>query len=289
MNVNTRNAASVPEFHYRISWRAAGVQPGHHRSTQIGGGQDFREFSDLIRHPDPRRIDLRISLRDPFERFYVRVFNQRSAIAVYAVADLSASIGFTSTKAKLDLLKDFCMSLATSANRTGDAFGFIGCDAGVRQELVMPATRRRGVAWELAERLANVQATAPSAQGLLEATRYLAGQPKLVFLISDFHLPLPLIESVLRALSQHDVVPIVIWDSNEFANLPAWGLTRTRDLESGRARLLWLRPSLRQKLMQAFSERQKALTHLFVAHGREPFLLLDRVDTEQLTNYFLRG
>ncbi|MGH8503603.1 MAG: DUF58 domain-containing protein [Gammaproteobacteria bacterium] len=291
MNTRTKagGAEAVPEFHYRISWRAAGAQPGHHRSSRIGGGQEFREFAPLIRHPDPRRIDLRTSLRDPFERFYVRVFNQRSAISVYAIADLSASMSFSGTVNKTQLLRDFCMSLAISAYRTGDAFGFIGCDARVRPELHLPATRRRGVAWELKQRLAALHPTESSADALLQVSRYVTGRSKLLFLISDFHLPLQVIDGALRSLSKHDVVPVMIWSHDEYANLPSWGLTRTRDLESGQARLLWLRPSLREKLVRSFNDRKHALINLFVAHGREPFLLLDRVSGEALTAYFHRA
>ena len=47
----------------------------------------------------------------------------------------------------------FVESLSWSAHRTGDSFGFIGCDTQVRNDLLMPQSRSRGVGTALLERL----------------------------------------------------------------------------------------------------------------------------------------
>ena len=54
------------EIHYKISWRSKGNFPGHHPSQQPGGGLQFRNHVNLIDAPDPRRFDIRASIRDPF-------------------------------------------------------------------------------------------------------------------------------------------------------------------------------------------------------------------------------
>ena len=81
----------LKEFHYKIDWRSKSHLPGHHRSNQSGGGIEFRGNVPLLSSPDPRRLDIRSSLSDPFDQWFVRSFRQRSQVPVYVLADLSAS------------------------------------------------------------------------------------------------------------------------------------------------------------------------------------------------------
>ena len=48
----------------------------------------------LFHRPDPRRLDLRASLRTLNEGWLVRVNRQRAGIAVRAIVDVSASMTF---------------------------------------------------------------------------------------------------------------------------------------------------------------------------------------------------
>ncbi len=79
----TAPAVSVKEhppgdLAYRLAWRSRAVRAGAHRSTHRGTGGLFRDLASLLEHPDPRRIDVRQSLRDPFEAIHVRRFEQRA-------------------------------------------------------------------------------------------------------------------------------------------------------------------------------------------------------------------
>jgi len=275
----------IQEFHYRFPLRSQAVYPGYHRSTQSGSGQDFRVYEPWFKRPDARRVDLRLSLRDPFEIPYVRVFNQRSKVPVYAVADLSGSMG---SRGKLQLLAEFTAAVALSAYRTGDPFGFIGCDTTVRRDLLLPAVHRAGAALDLFGRLICLKAEATSAEGLREASRYLSARRSLVFLVSDFYLPRGLIEEVLASLSHHAVVPIVVWGSEEYRRLPSFGLAQARDRENGATRLLLFRRKLRERFQAAFAERCGDLSRLFTASGWAPFFLIDRFEANELTEYFLK-
>lgn len=278
----------IKEFHYRLPWRSQGIHPGHHKGMQAGPGLDFRSYEPLLRHTDVRRLDLRLSLKNPFEMPYVRVFNQRSTVVVYTIADLSGSMGFVGGTGKLRLLAEFTASAALSAHRTGDPFGFIGCDDSVRRDLLVPASNRTGTAWALVERLRKLPALSTGAQGLREAKTYLSARRSLVFLVSDFHLPAALIAEVLMSLSRHAVVPIVVWESEEYRRLPAWGLAEARDRETGTTTTLFFRPALRRRIAEAFDEHRRALMRLFQAHGCMAYFLIDRFDPDRLTEHFLR-
>jgi uncharacterized protein (DUF58 family) len=61
-------------------------------------GIEFAGHSNLIDYPDPRRIDIRQSMRDPLEQIYVRIFNQRSTTPVMVVTDLSSSMNYGQKK-----------------------------------------------------------------------------------------------------------------------------------------------------------------------------------------------
>ncbi len=62
----------VKPFHYTIPWKSSSVHYGDHRGTQRGLGDDYRGNVSLIDYPDARRIDVRDSIRDPYENIQVK-------------------------------------------------------------------------------------------------------------------------------------------------------------------------------------------------------------------------
>jgi hypothetical protein len=277
------------EFVYRSAQPALGHFPGHHRSRLGDSGQEFRSHVPLQDAPDARRLDLLASLRDPLGQWLVRLASERKAIPVYAVADLSASMGYVGERRRMDVLADFTEALAWSAWRTGDAFGFVGCDDAVRKDWFMPLVRSRGAGVGLARRLRAFDPQGRSAVGLTDAHRMLRRQRSMVFLLSDFHLPIDDLDRVLRSLSQHEVVPVLLWDRAEL-ELPAarTGLAPLTDAETGRRRLLWLRPALRARWAERLQARQSTLEGLFRRHRLRPLKLLDGFDAEAVTAHFHR-
>jgi hypothetical protein len=275
----------VEEFHYQVPWRSRGSQPGHHRGTSAGGGFEFRGHASLLDAPDPRRVDVRASLRHPFEEIVMRVYTQRSAIPVYLIADLSASMGFEGYSRKLDVLSDFSASLGYSAYRTGDPFAFIGCDSVVRTDFFQPLTRTRTAGHRVSARLRDFVPDASNSRGMLEAPALIGKSRSLIFLCSDFHFSLQLTGQILTALAYHTVVPIVLWDTMELT-VPATGIAAFREAETGRRRTVWLRSSYRQRIHRAFAERRQNLVDYFLAFGLTPLFILDRFDAGDVTRYF---
>jgi uncharacterized protein (DUF58 family) len=279
----------IPEFHYRFPWRSHRAHPGHHGSLHSGGGDEFLGYAPLTAHPDPRKIDSRASLQDPFGQLMVRVFRQRSSIPIYVLADLSASMGFGWPNSKLATVAAFAEATAYSAHRTGDPFGFFACEAGIRWDLHLPLRWHKSFPVELRAALWNLTPTAASAEGLRAVAPLLGRQRSLVFLLSDFHLSQGETEAVFDSLLHHDVVPIVLWREAEFENLPLWGWIMLEDPENGDRRRLFMRPALRQAFIQRFAERRAELTALCLRHGRKPFFIDNEIDAEALTRYFLNG
>ncbi|WP_026600682.1 DUF58 domain-containing protein [Methylomonas sp. 11b] len=280
-------SANTQPFQYRLPRPVVGVFPGAHPGQMVGNGQLFKRHDTLIARPDPRRIDLRASLLDPFGQYQVRVQQQNSAVDVFLLADFSASMGFSGGNDKRCVLADMLLSIAASALEYGDNFGFIACNQQVLTDCYLPAGKHMGRIQSLAERLQKL-VFQPGSEGLLQAQRYLPNHRALVFLVSDFHFPLPQLQAILQCLSRHDVIPLVLWDQSEYSGLPDWGLFQLQDLETGKRRTLWFRPSLKRKIEQAFAQRRSQLQHHFRAFGCEPLFIENGYRSEQLAQYFLR-
>ncbi len=277
----------IRELHYRIAGAATGLFPGAHRSRTGDAGFEFRGHAALQDAPDARRLDLLASLRDPFGNWMVRLHSERKSIPVTVVADLSASMGFEGAQRKLDVLADFTESLAWSAWRTGDSFGFVGCDERVRRDFTQPQTRTRGAGIALAERLRALQLEGRSAAALREAHRHLPRQRALVFLVSDFHLDLDELETVLDSLSPHHIVPVVLWQRAEFTLSVTRGLAQVREPESGAVRWLWWRPALAERWQAAHDARREALLARLRARRLAPLFIEGTFDADAVTRHFL--
>jgi len=274
------------EIHYKVPWRAIGSYPGHHSSQQKGGGLQFRNHVPLMDAPDPRRFDIRASLRDPFGQIRVRVYQQTSSIPVFIVADLSASMAYKGAHSKSETLAEFVRSLSYSAYRTGDAFGFVGCGERHSELVFLPSTLNRGSGMALAEQLRGRTPAAGTSEGLIAAAEHLGSRRALVFLVSDFHFPTDLLDRVLGSLALHDVVPVMLWDRREYEDLPKFGIVRVFDRETNRHRMLWMRPALRERIEERFARRRERLFELFAQYGRSPIVLQDGFSADEVTHYF---
>ncbi len=233
---------------------------------------------------DPRRIDLRASARDPFQRLYVRIFHQQTAIPVYAVADLSASM---SVGRKPAILADFVASLAYSAYRTGDSFGFVGCDRRLRDEFLLPLTRMRAAGQLVAEKLRSLRDWGPDSSALVNAVNRFDGRRALVFVLSDFLFPMSQLGALFTSLARHLVVPVVVRDSTEDRQLPSIGVLHVTDSETGATRTVLARPTLNRKIRRAAEERDRTLQKVASRLASPPLYLVDRLQVDDVTEYFL--
>ncbi len=271
---------AIESFHYRLPHPGYSVFPGAHPGQIVGSGQLFKRHEPLLASPDPRRIDLRASLLDPFQQYRVRVFQQHSKLSVYVIADLSASM-----TDKLAALGDLILSAAQSALQIGDSFGFIGCCQTIDHQWVLPAGRAMGPVLELVNRLSGFRGQ-NSAECLSKIAPLLPHKRCLVLFVTDGHFVLSKLPAILQPLIPHAVVPLIWWNTCEYSDLPDWGLVRYKDAESRRSRTLLLRPVLKQRIIQAFEQRRVQLRQGFRAFGMEPLFLRNDYRAEPLNRYF---
>ena len=272
---------------YRIRWKTSGLRPGAFRGLHAGSGDHIRASVPLREHSDPRRLDVRASLRDPFGGLWVREFEQNSALKVIVLADTSASMGYVGRHDKLDQLRRIAVALAQTAWRNGDAFGFFAASETPERSLLLPARVNRGAGEWIERRLATFVPNGASARGLFKLVPSLPHRRALVFVVSDFHWPEDDLAELLRGLAHHAVVPVVLWDPAEVDAVHRHGIAVLRDLESGERRFVWLRPGLVAAMRERRQRREHDLRHVCRAAGCAPFFVRGRFDPALLTQHFL--
>ncbi|MFT3731894.1 MAG: VWA domain-containing protein [Hyphomicrobium sp.] len=274
---------------YAIPWRTSGVRVGAHKSFLSGSSGLFRDIVPLTTFPDPRRIAIRASLSDPFEKLLVRRAEQPSAIDVAVLVDVSASMAFEGRCNKIALAADIAEALAICTERTGDTFALLPFDSALRQDLVLWKTLSRAAHLGAVEKLRGVTPDQKGVEGIAEAGAAIAGARKLVFIISDFLWPDEAARMAAETLAFHDVVPIELRDSLELEDLPRWGLLNLRDLETGRSRLVAMRPSLKERWLTLRNDQRSRIARVLDADMREMFTIRDSVDWMRFTAYLLYG
>lgn len=272
---------------YALRWRTRGVRPGAHRGrmpSALGEGHDVVPFAQS---PDARRIDLRQSLRDPFGQLHVRRFRQPSAVDVAVLLDTSGSMGFRGRMHAREVAARLCAALAWAARQAGDAFG-LGLGGETLGAGSFAPTRAAPAPTALLERLRALPAAGAHAHGLVEAAQALGARRSLVFVVSDFLFPEALGAELFDALAAHEIVPVCLQDSAQ-EHIPAWGIAELRDLESGRRRLLLLRPRLRAAWRAERAARRARFQSLCAERGVRPFFMRDRLDLDGLGEHLLAG
>jgi uncharacterized protein (DUF58 family) len=276
----------IKEFSYHIGWRSHSRRPGRHKSNQRGMGMEFRGHTTLLAYPDPRRRDIRQTIRDPLEQIHVRLFNQKSITPVFVLCDMSGSMQYGAQQKKLAVAADIAQSVAQSATRNRDLVGFIGFDDVVREDWLCTLSARPHSTVEMAENLRDYQADEVGSRGIIDTVRLLPRERSLIFMVSDFHMPISDLEESLVLMQRHHIVPVVLWDSSEYTDLPEFGITNVTDPETGAKRTLFLRKTYRDQILQSFADRRAAIKALFSRYDMEPFFVENQFDADLLTDYF---
>lgn len=278
--------AYAKSFYYQIPWKSSSIHFGEHRGTQRGLGFEFKGNVPLIDYPDARRLDLRQTLNDPYEQVQVKLFNQDNTTPIFAVCDLSSSMQFKGQGRKLDLAKEIAASIAYSAFEKGDVFSFIAYNNHVIEELTLSLSHHVHLSFEVIEQLSEYRKMRVGSEGILQVPEYLSQNKGLVFWISDFHMPIAMIEQALNAMSAHQVIPIVLWDDHEYDKLPKFGFGNMIDPETGLSRTILFRDAVRVQLKEAFAERKQALEALFTRLDSQAIYISDKYDPDVMSHYF---
>lgn len=274
-------------IHYHIRWKPAGNQPGTVRGLSAGIGDQLRALVLLRDHPDPRRLDLRTSMRDPFGRLWVRDFYLNTAFKVIVLLDASASMGYVGAVNRMQVAKDIAAQLALSAYRSGDPFGLYAGNQALLRKVVLPPRLNRSAWLWVNQHLSSIQAQGDNADALISCVAQLPKRRSLVFVISDFRWADGKVKQLMKALNHHDVVPIMLQDPAEFSQLPQRGIATLQDVETGESRFVWMRPGLLKRIQDARNKHFDTVRDACRLYGYKLLLVRGTFESAQLTRYFI--
>lgn len=282
---------ATAELVYRLPGNTRGNRPGAHRSASRGAGMHFISHAKLLDYPDPRRLDLRASIGNIRREWLVRVNQQRAAISVAVIVDVSASMHFGATHSKLHVTADFLAALGASAVRIGDSVGLQAFDQQLREDLAIPSRLGRGVGQIMSDAIRHCVPSkhSPGANvaALAQSIERVAGNAGLIFIISDFHWSLERLDTALDPLAGSMVVPLVIWDRAEVNPPEGKRLLSVRQMGASAKRHVWLTPRVRDQWRDNVVRRQQEISDAFASRDVKPFVMTNGFDAEALSRYFI--
>jgi uncharacterized protein (DUF58 family) len=208
------------------------VFSGAYRSAFRGQGLEFAEVREYVPGDDIRAIDWNVTARagKPF----VKRFDEERELTVVVALDLSGSLAFGSrTRTKRETAAEAGALVALAAARNRDRVGLLLFTD--RIELYLPPSKSRARALRLVREMLAFE---PKSSGtdLGQALAFLGRvlrRHAILFVVSDW-----MTDSFDRPLAhlarRHELVALEVTDPFE-SELPASGLLRVRDLETGRA------------------------------------------------------
>lgn len=204
---------------------------GQFRSVFRGSGIEFDEVHEYSPGDDVRSIDWNVTARvgKPFVKRYVEERERRLVLVV----DLSGSQRFgTNVTLKGELAAEVAALLAATAIRSNDKVGLVAFTDSI--EHFVPARKGERHAVRVIRDVLGFEprSTGTNLAGTLDEICRTVRRGAILVLVSDF-VASGYEEPLKRAARMHDVIAVRVIDRRE-ETLPAVGLVRAVDLESGR-------------------------------------------------------
>ena len=217
---------------------AQGLKSGAFASHFRGRGIEFDSVRQYQFGDDARAIDWNVSART--DKTFVKLFAEERDSPVFVIVDASFSmLTGSAAKTRLEMAMEAAALIVFAAERLGCPVGCIAFD-GALGPLARPA---QGAEHVLALLYA-LLGFAPSVRGTALAKAVSAALPllpsaSLVVVLSDFRVE-GFAEAIGRLKMRHEVVAVRIADPADDI-IPARGLVRLVDAESGKSILCWPR------------------------------------------------
>ncbi len=251
--------------------KTSGVFSGIYQSAFRGQGIEFEEVREYSPGDDYRSIDWNVTAKTG--KPHVKRFSEERELTLFFMVDVSGSLDFgTIGKTKREAAAEIVSGLAFAAGVNRDRTGLLlfSCQS----ELRLPPSKgpqhylrltRELLAFESENRQTSLSAA-------LTELNEIYPKHAVVFLFSDF------IdsgwESVLKQSAvKYDLIPVILRDPAEI-NLPATGLTRFFDRESGSYLTIdTSSPTVAGRYHEEAVARDRALIRKLRSCGADPVLI----------------
>ena len=225
----------IKKVHIRTGRTVNTLMAGQYKSVFRGSGMEFEEVRDYAPGDDVKSIDWKVSAR--LGRPFIKRYREERELIIMLLVDLSASGRFgTRDNSKQEVAAETAAILAFNAIRNNDKVGAVLFTDEV--ERYIPPQKGSGHVWRV---IKEVFAYQPRHTGtnISEAVGFLGRvcrKRSTAFVISDFILPagVAVVDRQMRSTARkHELINVLVSDPGEFV-LPAGGIVRVRDLETGR-------------------------------------------------------
>ena len=235
---------------------------GQYHSAFKGRGMAFSEVREYQYGDDIRDIDWNVTAR--YVRPYVKVFEEERELTVMLLIDVSGSRDFGSVNVmKKEVITEIAATLAFSAIQNNDKIGVVFFSDKI-EKFIPPQKGKKHILYIIRE-LIDFRPDKKQTN-IAQALKYLTNAIKkrcTAFLISDFIDKDGFKDALTIANRKHDVVAIQVYDRRE-TELPAVGLMKIKDAETGQVRLI---DSSSARVRAAYKEwwdrRQAAMSDSF--------------------------
>lgn len=237
-----------------------GFISGFHKSPYKGFAIEFAEHREYVPGDDLKHLDWKIWGRS--NRYYIKQYEEDTALSAYLLLDMSGSMGYKSSKfSKLDFGKFITGVFSYLLLQQSDSIAMMSFDSELKDYIPPGSTKPHF------KRIIDcLEAMQPGTDtGLGPVLQTLARKLKrraLIVIISDFYDDIKAIDLALNhfAHKKHEIVVFQVMDRNEL-EFPFSDLTRFECLETDQHQLV--DPiRLKKEYLQQFNDHQEALRKL---------------------------
>lgn len=242
----------------------SGSLMGATTSAHKGSGLDFDQLNDYQMGDDIRFIDWHSSARA--DRLLVKQYIEERNRTILLAVDCSASTIFGSQKRlKHEIICEIAAVLALVGNYGKDKVGLVLFSDTI--ELYIPPARGTLHTRFLLEKLFTIKPRSKKTDSAkaFDFIAQLKRRNALLFVISDF-IDQNFEKSLSMVARLYDMVAVCVNDEYE-QEVPAVGLLRVRDCETGAYHLLDLRKGNEKKLQHFFQNQKESLERQCTRYG----------------------
>ncbi len=225
----------IRKIHFKSARLVNSEMAGQYKSVFRGAGMEFEEVREYSPGDEVKSIDWKVSAR--LGRPYIKRYREERELVLMLLIDMSASGNFgTALAIKRETAAETAAILAFNAIRNNDKVGALFFTGEV--EKYIPPQKGAAHVWRVIREIFTFtpRRTDTCIEEALAALGRVCRKRTVSFLISDF-----LDEGFDRPLGilsrRHELIGVLLSDPGDFA-LPAAGILRLRDPETGREMLL---------------------------------------------------
>ncbi len=229
---------------------------GQYHSAFKGRGMAFSEVREYQYGDDIRDIDWNVTAR--YVRPYIKVFEEERELTVMLLIDVSGSRDFGSVNVmKKEVITEIAATLAFSAIQNNDKIGVIFFSDKI-EKFIPPQKGKKHILYIIRELIDfHPQETRTDVGQVLKYLTNAIKKRCTAFVISDFIDKGNFKDALTIANRKHDVVAIQVYDRRE-AELPAVGLMKIKDAETGQERWIDTSSSTVRNTYKEWWDRRQA-------------------------------